>query len=235
VPEAVVEFRRIWDEMAEDRPILIYNTGRLLEDAKRVIREGGLPMLELFYGGVWTMVEEVDSGEALKEYSKVLDQNWDRERVDELVRGIDGIEAQADGQQHAWKSSWFWHDASEADLERLRASLKEAGLAAQVIYSSARDLDVLPLTANKGNALRWICQRLGIELNEVVVCGDTGNDSSMFIVPGVRGIAVGNAEAELLEAVRRTDAYLAKGECAAGVMEGLKAFGVIETFNVSMS
>jgi len=104
-----------------------------------------------------------------------------------------------------------------------------------VIYSSARDLDVLPLTANKGNALRWICQRLGIELNEVVVCGDTGNDSSMFIVPGVRGIAVGNAEAELLEAVRRTDAYLAKGECAAGVMEGLKAFGVIETFNVSMS
>ena len=181
------------------------------------------------------MVEEVESAEVLNEYSEVLDQNWDREKVDELVRGIDGIEAQADEQQHAWKSSWFWHDASGDDLARLRSSLKEAGLEAQVIYSSARDLDVLPMTANKGNALRWICGRLGIELDEVVVCGDTGNDASMFLVPGVRGIVVGNAEAELLEAVRETDAYLAKGGCAAGVMEGLKAFGVIEDFNVSIS
>lgn len=235
VPEAVVEFRRVWHEMAGDRPILIYSTGRLLEDAKRVIREGGLPMPEFFIGGVGTMVEEVKSGEVLKEYSEVLDQNWDREKVDELVRGIDGIEAQADEQQHAWKSSWFWSDASEVDLERLRSLLKEAGLEAQVIYSSARDLDVLPLTANKGNALRWICARLGIELDEAVVCGDTGNDASMFLVPGVRGIAVGNAEPELLGAVREVDAYLAKGECAAGVMEGLKAFGVIEDFNVSIS
>ncbi|MFC7336667.1 HAD-IIB family hydrolase [Haloferula chungangensis] len=234
-PEAVTEFRRIWDGMSGDRPLLIYSTGRLLEDAKRVIREGGLPMPEYFIGGVGTMVEEVKDGKVLKEYSHVLDQNWDRRKVDELVRGIEGIEAQADEQQHEWKSSWFWHDAAEEDLDRLRSTLKEAGLEAQVIYSSARDLDVLPVTANKGNALRWICQRLGISLDEAVVCGDTGNDASMFLVPGVRGIAVGNAEPELLEAVRGTDAHLAKGKCAAGVIEGLKAFGVIEDTNISNS
>lgn len=235
VPEAAVEFRRIWDELAADRPILIYSTGRLLEDAKRVIREGGLPEPDFFIGGVGTMVEEVKSGEVLKKYTEVLDRNWDRQKVDELVRGFEGIEPQADEQQHEWKSSWFWYGASEESLERLRSALKDAALEAQVIYSSARDLDVLPMTANKGNALRWICERLGVELDEAVVCGDTGNDASMFLVPGVRGIAVGNAEPELLEAVRGSGTHFAKGECAAGVMEGLKAFGVIGEFSNSNS
>ena len=235
VPEAVVEFRRIWDGLGDDRPMLIYSTGRLLEDAKRVIHEGGLPMPDYFIGGVGTMVEEVKCGEVLKEYSQVLDQNWDRAKVDAIVCGVDGIKPQADEQQHEWKSSWFWYDASEADLESLRSKLKDAGLEAQVIYSSARDLDVLPVTANKGNALRWITKRLGIELDEVVVCGDTGNDASMFLVPGVRGIAVGNAEPELLESIRGTDAHLAKGEVAAGVIEGLRVFGVIEESNISNS
>jgi sucrose-6F-phosphate phosphohydrolase len=233
VPEAVVEFRRIWDGLGAERPILIYSTGRLLEDAKRVICEGGLPMPDYFIGGVGTMVEEVSSGQILEEYSQVLDQDWDRDKVDEIVRAVEGIKPQADEQQHEWKSSWFWHDASEEDLERLRKSLKDAGLVAQVIYSSARDLDVLPVSANKGNALRWICERLEVDLDEAVVCGDTGNDSSMFLVPGVRGIAVGNAEPELLEAIKSTDAHLSKGECAAGVMEGLQAFGVIGEFKIS--
>jgi sucrose-6F-phosphate phosphohydrolase len=205
----------------------------LLEDAKRTIQEGGLPMPDFFIGGVGTMVEEVESGELMRGYSQVLDQDWDRAKVDELVRRVDGIKPQDDEQQHEWKSSWFWFDASESDLEGLRKALKDAGLSAQVVYSSARDLDVLPVSANKGNALRWICERLDVGLDEAVVCGDTGNDSSMFLVPGVRGIAVGNAEPELLQAIRNTDAHLSKGKCAAGVLEGLKAFGVIGEFNIS--
>ncbi|MGB6219457.1 HAD-IIB family hydrolase [Haloferula sp.] len=234
-PDSVVEFRKIWDGMGSERPVLMYNTGRLLEDAKRVIREGGLPMPDYFVGGVGTMVEEVASGEVLTEYSQVLDQNWERARVHEIVSGFEGITPQADEQQHEWKSSWFWQEASAADLERLKSSLANAGLEAQVIYSSARDLDLLPMTANKGNALRWICERLGIGLDEVVVCGDTGNDSSMFLVPGVRGIAVGNAEAELLEAIAGTDAHHSKRICAAGVLEGLRLLDVIEEPHISDS
>ena len=124
-PEAVVEFRRAWDGMGDARPTLVYSTGRLLEDAKRVIREGGLPMPDFFIGGVGTMVEEVSSGEVLREYSEVLDQDWNREEVDALIRGFGEIEPQADEQQHEWKSSWFWYDASGEDVDRLRSALSD--------------------------------------------------------------------------------------------------------------
>lgn len=227
-PVAAEEFGRRWGQLGAQRPFLVYSTGRLLEDAKRVIREGGLPWPDYFIGGVGTMVEEGEGGRVLEDYHEVLNRNWDRDKVDEIVRGFGGIEPQADEQQHAWKSSWFWHDAAGEDLERLRRALGEAGLAAQVIYSSARDLDVLPVTANKGNALLWICERLGVLPDEAVVCGDTGNDASMFLVPGVRGIAVGNAEPELIEAIKDVDAHRAEGKCSAGVIEGLEHYGVFE-------
>jgi hypothetical protein len=35
----------------------------------------------------------------------------------------------------------------------------------------------------------------------VLVAGDTGNDSSLFLLPRVRGIVVENAQPELIEAV----------------------------------
>src|SRR5690606_12125543 len=114
------------------------------------------------------------------------------------------------------------------DLEALKEALKEAGVGAQVVYSSARDLDVLPAPANKGNALRWLCRRLGVKLEEVIVAGDTGNDASMFQLPGVRGIVVENAEPELLQAVLGTDTHHAKGACAAGVLDGMIHHGMID-------
>lgn len=40
--------------------------------------------------------------------------------------------------------------------------------------------NVMPRGWNKGSALRWLCERLGIGLDEVVVFGDADNDLTMF-------------------------------------------------------
>ncbi|MCH7228965.1 HAD-IIB family hydrolase [Haloferula sp. A504] len=226
LPEASADFRRIWDSLGDDRPVLVYSTGRLVEDAMRVIRAGGLPEPDYYIGGVGTVIHDPGAGGVIPDYAEALSEDWDLAKAIEVVRSFSGIEEQPAEQQNECKSSWFWHDASPADLDRLRAALDEAGVTAQVIYSSARDLDVLPRRANKGNALRWICGKLGVPLDEAVVAGDTGNDSSMFQVEGVRGIVPANAEPELIEAVRDLDAFRARGECAAGIIEGLIHHGV---------
>lgn len=223
-PEAASRFRQLWDSLGDDRPVLLYSTGRLVEDGRRVVGEGGLPEPDYFTGGVGTTIHDADG--VMNGFSEVLDEGWDRAAAVEVVRSFPGIDEQPPEQQHEWKSSWFWHDAGEEDLDRLRRALSEAGVSAQVIYSSARDLDVLPQAANKGNALQWLCRQLGVSLDQVVVAGDTGNDASMFQVPGVRGIMPGNAEPELREAA--AGAYAAGGECAAGVIEGLIHYGVFE-------
>ncbi len=86
---------------------------------------------------------------------------------------------------------------------------------------------MLPSRANKGNALAWLCARMSLPLEQVLVAGDTGNDSAMFLLPGVNGIVVQNAQPELFEAVVKLPAFVSRSVMADGVLEGLKHFGVI--------
>ena len=101
-----------------------------------------------------------------------------------------------------------------------------------VVYSSARNLDILPKMANKGNALAWLIRNLEINPEAVIVAGDTGNDSAMFLIPGVRGIIVENAQPELCEKTLSAPTYQARDNCADGVLEGLAHYGLIDSVPV---
>jgi sucrose-6F-phosphate phosphohydrolase len=226
-PDATADFSEIWRAGGSERPVLVYSTGRLHADAQRMIRISGLPEPDFYITGVGTMIFDVAAGDMIQGFAETLNEGWDVEMVRQTVSGREGLTEQPPEQQHAWKSSWFWHGRITEDVVALESLIKSKGVAAQAVYSSARDLDILPARANKGNAVTWLCGHLGIGLDEIVVAGDTGNDSSMFLLHGVRGIAPGNAEAELLEILGGSRAYLASGQCAAGILEGLVHYGLL--------
>jgi sucrose-6-phosphatase len=225
-PDSTADFVETWNALEGGRPVLVYSTGRLLEDAKGKIAAERLVVPDYYIGGVGTMIHDMREDRVLEEFHEVLNEGWDRRKVEEVAAGFEGLDPQPDEQQHQWKSSWFWRGRGEKELNELREALAAAGVRAQVVYSSSRDLDILPDGANKGNALRWLAERLEIPLQEVVVAGDTGNDASMFLLPGVRAVAVENAQPELLAELIGTGVYHAAGFCAEGVLEGLRHFGV---------
>ncbi|TKB40862.1 MAG: HAD-IIB family hydrolase, partial [Mesorhizobium sp.] len=151
------------------------------------------------------------------------------EKVDAVLASLKDTVRQPDIYQHAFKSSWYLHDASPDVLAGIERALDEAGLSVTMIYSSGRDLDVLPRSADKGQALAWLCNELGIGLDEVVVAGDTNNDRSMFDLPGARGIVVANALPELRDMARDNPLiYSAREQFALGVVEGLVHWSVFE-------
>jgi sucrose-6F-phosphate phosphohydrolase len=225
--ETTAEFRRTWDSLGDGRPSLVYSSGRLLQDARLQVERAGLPTPDFFIGGVGTRIFNGARGELLTGFSSLLDARWNLRAIEAVARTMDGITPQPPEQQDTWKSSWFWRDREPDELEALAEALAAAGIDAQLVYSSARDLDILPRHANKGNALKWLCGHLGIALSETLVAGDTANDASMFLLPEVRGIAVENAEPGLLAVLPPSDRTLhARGTCAAGVSHGLRHFGV---------
>ncbi len=170
---------------------------------------------------------ETQTGQPREDWAKVLREGWDRPRLHELIGARSDTSPQPDEFQNEFKSSWYLTDADAARITEIKAAIAETGLKAAVVYSSARDLDILPPKATKGGALAWLCRRLKIPLKSVAVAGDTGNDSSMFALAGVRGIAVQNAFPELLETtIGRSHIYHARQVMADGVVEGLCHFGV---------
>lgn len=229
---STAEFARRWRKLVaegKEIPYLVYNTGRLDEDAKKMISLSGMPQPDFYITGVGTMIFQVSESALMDGYTQTINEGWNRTAVRELILELDAVEEQPMEQQHEWKCSWYWHERSKADIEALRKALAAKGVSAQVVYSSAKDLDVLPIKANKANAINWLCNHLGVGADEIVVAGDTGNDSAMFLIEGARGIVPKNAEPELIEVLDAERVYRGNGFAAAGVIKGLEHYGVFES------
>lgn len=226
-PETARRFAGFWESLRETAhpPILAYNTGRALDDTRSLIDSTSLPSPDYIIAGVGTEMFDFTNDSPLDAWHETLSADWDFAEVEQIVRSTaHGIEMQPAVCQNPFKCSWYWSDKGEEDLVVLRDALDAAGVSAQVVYSSRRDLDILPRAANKGNAVTWLWNWLDRQTLPLVVAGDSGNDSSMFHVDGVQGILVSNAETALFESVPRSSSFLASFPCADGVIEGLTHF-----------
>ena len=227
-PEATRRFASAWAALPEKtRPLLCYNSGRLVADMQSLVADGVLPPPDYYIGGVGTEIHDAGTDAHLAAFAAHLATGWDRALAGSILAAIPGARPQPAEFQNPYKSSWFLDHATPELLREIRSRLGGAGLAVQIVYSSSRDLDVLPAGATKGGALRWLCRHLGFEPAHVVVAGDTGNDSSMFLLPGVKGIIVENALPELFAATVDLPAYTSRRVMADGVLDGLHHFGVV--------
>lgn len=225
--EAEARFRRAWEALSpKARPLLVVNSGRLIEDQMDFLKTTALPQPDVYIGGVGTMIYNTNDPSYADDYARAIGTGFDNEKIARALDGISDISVQPDIYQHSRKSSWYLHDAGPAELADIEERLAKAGIAARVVYSSKRDLDILPAGVDKGAALSWLCRKLGLLHDDVVVAGDTDNDRSMFDLPGVRGIVVGNALPELRAiADERPAVYRATGTTADGILEGLMHWG----------
>lgn len=226
--DASIEFARLWQALPEhERPLLVYNSGRLIEDILEFTAAEGLPPADFLIGGVGTMVHAHDHPHLADQYTTFIAEGFDVDLIEVELVMMERLTRQPAQYQHAYKSSWYLYGATAEDIRELEDLLASSGHRTRVVYSSDRDLDVLPEMADKGRALTWLCEELGIGLDEVVVAGDTGNDRAMFELDGVRGILPGNALPELVSlAQARSGMVLTQGMAARGVIDGLRQFGV---------
>ncbi len=227
-PEATRRFKSAWESIPKHvRPLLCYASGRFVQGVIDLLAEQTLPWPDYIIGGVGTQLYDGRRTRAFAEFGERFGDGWDLEKIERIVGAFPGTQRQPAEFLHPYKSSWFLHHAPPQAIAALERELAEAGLQVCVVYSSMRDLDVLPKGASKGGALKWLCERIRVALEDVLVTGDTGNDGSMFLLPGVRGIVVENAQPELIEAVVPVATFNATRVMADGVLEGLQHFGVI--------
>ncbi|CUX20443.1 MULTISPECIES: HAD family hydrolase [Agrobacterium] len=226
--DATRRFRDFWYSLPDDlRPVLVFNSGRLIDDQLALLEEVPLPQPDYIIGGVGTMLHAKKRSELETAYTHSLGTGFDPRRIADVMSGIAGVTMQEARYQHGLKSSWFLHDADAAALREIEAGLLSAEIDARIVYSSGRDLDILPKAADKGAALAWLCGQLRIGLDESVVSGDTGNDRAMFELQNIRGVIVGNALPELVSLAHKDNRFFhSTAKEADGVIEGLQHWGL---------
>lgn len=210
---------------------IVYSTGRSPIRYQELATAKPLLSPDILIAAVGTEIYVNGSDRPDPNWAGILSQGWDREQIVATTAHLADLTPQADTEQRPFKVSYFLSPTAAVEvIPRLETLLAEQGLEVQLIYSGSLDLDILPSRANKGMAMAFVRQDLGIDPSQTVACGDSGNDIALFADRPERGIIVGNAMSELLEwhhANPNPDRYLAKAHCAGGILEGLTHFGFL--------
>lgn len=198
-------------------------SGRSLEKVRKVLEEFEIPTPDIVVSSVGTYIHYgLDAASVDKGWLQRIHYQWDPERIRETLGAQEGLELQEPANQNPSKISYYIHDKT-IGVEAVQAALGRLARQVNVLVTQGAYLDILPRRASKGRAVRYLGNKWSVPLDQVVACGDAGNDLDMF-TGATRGIVVGNhaPEMEVLRSMRRV--HFAQGVSAAGILEGLRHF-----------
>ncbi|NDW59772.1 glycosyltransferase [Yangia sp. PrR004] len=208
---------RQWERSRADVAFMVA-TGRSISEARSVIAAWDLPCPETMITSVGSEIWRASgrgSYTLCTDYVHLISEGWQGEAAAEVVTRL-GVDSQGPQDQRRWKRSFL---GSAEDAARIRLALSQNGLAALVIHSHDRLIDVLPAQAGKSAALRFEAARLGLRMADCIAAGDSGNDLDMLRACG-RPILPANARDGIVEAIGGRG-FLSARPYAAGVLDGL--------------
>jgi len=201
-------------------------TGRTLGSTLNILKQWRVPVPDVLITDVGS---EIYYGRDLHRdvgWSNHIRHLWRRDALERVLAEIPGLALQKPENQREFKLSYNVDPETMPPLRSLHAMLRGHGLNARLIYSHAAYLDVLPVRASKGHAVRYLAYKWGLPLRAFLVAGDSGNDEEMLLGDTL-GVVVSNHSPEL-EALRdHEQVYFARASHAAGIVEGMKHYNFV--------
>jgi len=207
--------------------LLVFNTGRHLRSVVGFVDEKGIQKPDACICLVGTEIYFLSKGGYALDsrWSQIISQDWERDKILQLLVDINALVWQDKEWQTRFKISYYLRENQSEVLKEIARRLGKAKLKAIIVYSGGEFLDLLPPKSSKAGAVKYVVDRFGVTNQDVVICGDSGNDLDIFNL-GFKGIIVGNAHPELKE-FNGKNAYHAVREYSAGIIEGLRHFDFI--------
>jgi len=195
-------------------------TGRTLESTIKVLKKWRVPLPDILITSVGSEINYWPSGKPDRGWIHHISYKWRRDALADALSGLPGLRLQPDEAQREFKLSYFVSPDDMPTLKEIYRHLRRYRLEANLIYSHEEFLDVLPIRASKGQAIRYLAYRWGLPLEQFLVAGDSGNDEEM-LVGDTLGIIVGNHSPELEPLRGLEQIYFARGQHAKGILEGI--------------
>ncbi len=197
-------------------------TGRPIESAIAVLEEHNVRKPDIMITSVGT---EIYYGEKLmpdKGWQSHIGQNWQREKIETVLDGLDFLNKQEDSAQRPFKLSYYMEPSGD-NLARVHKALTDKKLRYNLIYSREMYLDVLPQRAAKGKAIRYLSYKWNIALSNILVSGDSDNDEDM-LRGEMKAVVVGNHHKDLDKLKGLRNVYFSEENHARGILDGFRHY-----------
>jgi sucrose-phosphate synthase len=134
---------------------------------------------------------------------------------------LSGLVPQRKHEQSRFKVSYHYDPTIAPSIEEINALLRHQELAVNVVHAFGQFLDIIPVRASKGLALRYFAQRWEIPLEHILVAGGSGADEDMIRGNTLAVVVANRHHEELSGLVEQDRVYFARQPYAAGIIEAV--------------
>ncbi|PYZ98202.1 phosphoglycolate phosphatase [Alteribacter lacisalsi] len=209
-------------QRAHDHSIdVVLSTGRMMLTAGKYAEELGLKSYLITVNGseIWHSRGELVERQLLDvKFVELMRDLTDEHGTHFWAASVDQVwnaELPENLHDHEWMK--FGFDVKEDEVREKIKSLLTAEKELEITNSSLTNLEINAAGINKAYALKKVCKRLGITMNEVMAVGDSLNDLAMIKEAGI-GVAMGNAQ----DYVKKQADYVTSTNLEHGVAEAIE-------------
>jgi sucrose-6F-phosphate phosphohydrolase len=238
--------RRCFSRFVDDEGVsLAYVSGRHRQLIEQAVEQYQLPVPDYVIADVGSTIYRngADGWCVWQAWSDEIGGDWqglESQALQVMLSDIDLLRLQEPEKQNLHKLSFYLPLTADrsAVMEAIQVRLQAESIQANVIWSVDEQvdiglIDILPVSANKLHAIRFLMQQEGIDETATIFAGDSGNDLDVLLSP-IPSVLVANADDEVRQATQTASAdslYLAtggflgmNGNYSAGILEGVAHF-----------
>ena len=207
-------------------------SGRRIDNALSIISKHNIPKPDILISSLGTRIHY---GQNLTEdgfWADHIDHDWSPIRVRRVLAELPGLKLQPPIEQTQFKISYYYDPKKAPPIEEIISLLRQKDITANVLLSFGQFLDIIPSRASKGQALRYVAQRLDIPLEQILVAGGSSADEDMMR-GNTLAVVVGNRHnEELAQLVDQESIYFAEQPHASGIMEAIDHYDFFDACRV---
>jgi sucrose-phosphate synthase len=227
-PKALKKF---FDVIKKNRGNVAFGiaTGRRLDSALAQIRKHQIPMPDILISSLGTRLHYTKDLTEDIYWADHIDHHWSGQRIRRILGGFQGLKIQPKLEQTPFKISYYYDPQIAPSIEEINKLLREHEITANVILSFGQFVDIIPARASKGQALRYVAQRMDIPLERILVAGGSGADEDMMRGNTLAVVVSNRHSEELSQLVDQDKIYFAEKDRAEGILEAMDYYDFFNT------
>jgi len=213
-----------WLKEKKEKICFAVATGRNIESTIGILQVNQVPLPDVFITSVGTEIYYQHQGKILSDHDweERLKIDWNPDFIKEVLSKLSFLTLQLD--IRPYKISYLLNQYEEAKVQKVHDVLQENGLQYNLVLTEYSLLDILPKTASKYEASRFVLDKFQIDERNIIACGDAGNDEEM-LTGFPYSVVVANHQEELKGL---KNVYYSPKSYAAAILDGLKYYHFME-------
>ncbi len=199
-------------------------TGRSFDSTLRTLRQHHIPEPDILITSGGTEIYYAPKLTADIAWRKHIDYHWSPHKIKPLLMALPGLKLQEKSEQSLFKISFYIDRDLAPDLEEINSLLHKEEQSVHLHLAFGQYLDVMPIRASKGLALRYVADRWQIPLERIFVAGGSGADEDMMRGNTLAAVVANRHYEELSQLVDIERIYFAEKPFSAGILEALEYY-----------